>query len=140
MKFRSPNSRIYARSLSEAPGGVQPGTYSGPSGTRLANKPVVLSIGLNQWIRVERPGPYTVRALSHVIGPQGQEVDVESNQIDIDIIAADPQWQAHELAVDVAILNSTLSRIDSQAFEARMSTARCITHLETAPAVREMRR
>src|SRR6516162_4677847 len=73
-------------------------------------------------------------------GPEDQAVNLESNQVDIDIIAADPQWQAQELGDDVAILNSTLSKIDSQAFEARMSAARRITYLDTPAAVREMAR
>ena len=115
-------------------------TYSGPGGTRLGDKPIVSSIDLNQWVRFERPGHYTVRAVSHVMGPQGQDVDVESNQIDLDIIAADPQWQAQELADDLAILNSTLSKIESRAFQARMSAARRITYLDTPAAVREMAR
>src|SRR6516165_9284509 len=34
-------------------------TYSGPGATRLGDKPVVLSIDLNQWVRFERPGHYT---------------------------------------------------------------------------------
>ena len=71
-------------------------------------------------------------------GPQRQDVDTESNQIGIDIIAADPQWQGQELANDLAILNATLSKIDSDAFEARMSAARRITYLDTPAAVREM--
>jgi hypothetical protein len=114
--------------------------YSGPGGTRLTDKPVVLNIDLNQWVRFERPGHYTVHALSHAMGPQRQDVDVESNQIGIDIIAADPQWQEKELANDLAILNSTLSKIDSEAFESRMSAARRITYLDTPAAVLEMAR
>jgi len=114
--------------------------YSGPGGTHLGDKPVVLNIDLNQWVRFERPGHYTVHALSHAMGPQRQDVDVESNQIGIDIIATDPQWQEQELSTDLAILNSTRSKIDSEAFEARMSAARRITYLDTLAAVREMAR
>jgi hypothetical protein len=114
--------------------------YSGPGGMRLGGEPVVLPIDLNQWVRFERPGPYTVHAVSHVMGPQHQDVSLESNQIGIDIVAADPQWLAQELTRDVGILNSTLSKIDNQAFEARMSAARRISYLDTPAAVREMAR
>jgi hypothetical protein len=113
--------------------------YSGPPGARLLHgKPLVLDIDLNQWVRFERPGHYTVHALSHAMGPQRQDVEVESNQIGIDIVAADPQRQAQELAEDVALLNSTLSRTDSASFESRMKAARRITYLDTPAAVREM--
>lgn len=115
-------------------------TYSGPGGIHLGDKPIVLNIDLNQWVRLERPGHYMVHALFEAMGPQRQDVDIESNQIGIDIIAADPQWPAQELANDVAILNSTLSKIESQAFEARMSAARRIAYLDTPAAVREMAR
>jgi hypothetical protein len=112
--------------------------YSGPGGSRLSDKPLVLNIDLNQWARFERPGHYTVHALSHATGPQRQDVEVESNQIGIDIVAADPQWQQQELATDLAILNSTLSKIDSASFESRMNAARRLTYLDTPAAVREM--
>jgi hypothetical protein len=113
-------------------------TYSGPGGAHLGDKPVILDMDLNQWVRFERPGHYTVHAVCHAMGRQRQDVDIESNQIGIDIIAADPQWQKQELANDVAILNSTLSKIDSESFEARMSAARRITYLDTPAAVSEM--
>ena len=45
-------------------------TDAGPPGTRFGDKPVVLDIDLNQWVRFESPGHYTVRALSHASGPQ----------------------------------------------------------------------
>jgi len=112
--------------------------YSGPGGSRLSDKPLVLDIDLNQWVRFERPGHYTVHALSHATGPQRQDVEVESNQIGIDIVAADPQWQEQELASDLAILNSTLSKIDSASFESRMNAACRLTYLDTPAAVREM--
>ena len=116
----------------------QGGAYSGPGGTGLGDKPIVLDIDLNQWVRFERPGYYTVHALFHPMGHQ--DIEIESNQIGIGIVAADPQWQSQELANDVAILNSTLSKVDNEAFEARMSAARRIAYLDTPAAVREMAR
>ena len=112
--------------------------YSGPGGNRLGDKPLILNIDLNQWVRFERPGHYTVHALFHPTGPERQDLEVESNQIGIDIVAADPQWQDQELATDLAILNSTLSKIDSASFESRMNAAHRLTYLDTPTAVREM--
>jgi len=113
--------------------------YSGPPpGTHLGDKPVILSPDLNQWVRFERPGQYTVFLRGHVTGPPNQDIEIESNPIGIDIIAAEPEWQAGELASDTAVLDATQSRTDNQSFEARMSAARRITYLDTPAAVREM--
>jgi hypothetical protein len=118
----------------------EPIAYSGLAGTYPGNKPVILHIDLNQWVRFERAGHYTVYGLSHVMGPQHQDLEVKSNQIAIDIVAADPEWQIRELARDIGILNSTHSKTDNQSFEARMSAARRLTYLDTPAAVREMAR
>jgi len=112
--------------------------YSGPGGSHLSDKPLILNIDLNQWVRFERPGHYTFHARFHPMGPQRQDIEVESNQIGIDIVAADPQWQEQELINDLAILNSTQSKIDSASFESRMSAARRLTYLDTPAAVRQM--
>ena len=52
--------------------------YSGPGGSRLSDKPLVLNIDLNQWVLFDSPGHYTVHALFHATGPQRQ--DVKSNR------------------------------------------------------------
>jgi hypothetical protein len=114
--------------------------FSGLVGAFPGAKPVVFDVDLNQWVRFERAGHYTVYGLSHVTGPQHQDVEVKSNEIAVDIVAADPEWQSQELARDIAILNSTQSKTDSQSFEARMSAARRLTYLDTPAAVREMAR
>jgi hypothetical protein len=114
--------------------------YSGPGGSRLLDKPLILDEDLNQWVRFERPGHYAVSLHTHVTGPQQQDVELDSNQIGIDIVGADPEWQASELAADTAALDANRSGVDSRSFEARMNAAHRITYLDTAAAVREMAR
>jgi hypothetical protein len=114
--------------------------YSGPPGNPLGDKPLILNQDLNQWVRFERPGHYTVSLHCQVTGPQSRNVEIESNQISVDIIAAEPEWQAAELASDIAALDANQSTTDSQSIEARMSAARRITYLDTPAAVREMAR
>lgn len=114
-----------------------PIVYSGPAGMMLGNKPVALNIDLNQWVRFESAGHYGAHARFVVSGPQQQNVVVESNPIEFDIVPADPEWQARELASDIAILNST-STNDNLAFQARMSAAYRIAYLDTPAAVHEM--
>jgi len=114
--------------------------YSGPGGSHLSAKPTVLEIDLNQWVRFERAGHYTVYLHSKVTGPQHQDVEIQSNEIGIDILPADPAWEAEELAKDISALNATQGAVDSRAFEQRMGAARHIADLDTPAAVREMAR
>lgn len=117
--------------------------YSGIGGIRFDNKdarPVTLAFDLNQWVRFERPGHFTVRGVFHATGPGRQDAEIDSNAIVIDIVAADPEWQREELARDETVLSSMKGRPDSAAFEARMTAARGITFLDTPDAARAMAR
>jgi hypothetical protein len=74
------------------------------------------------------------------MGPQREDLAIESNRIGIDIVAADAEWQAQELSSDIAVLNATESKTDSQSFNARMDAARRMAYLDSPAAVREMAR
>lgn len=114
--------------------------YSGPGGMSFGDKTTDVNVDLNQWVRFERPGHYMVYAQCHMTGPGNQDVEMESNRIEIDIVDADAGWQAQELANDVEVLNAMQSKVDSQSFEARMDAAQRITYLDTPGAIREMAR
>jgi hypothetical protein len=112
-------------------------SYSGPPGMVVHEKAAVAHLDLNQWVRFERPGHYSVRALFHAAGGQNQDVALDSNEIGIEIVAADAKWQAEQLRDDVAILNSIPEKPDDRTFEARMDAARRISYLDTPGSVRE---
>src|SRR6185312_3144096 len=114
--------------------------YSGPGGIRVGPQPVTIHVDLNQWVRFERPGHYSVQAIFHAAGPARQDAEAVSNAIAIDIVAADPAWQRDELVRDTATLRFMEGRPDSAAFEARMRAANQIAFLDTPDAVREMAR
>jgi hypothetical protein len=111
--------------------------YSGLGGMYLREKTTFAHLDVNQWVRFERPGHYRVRALFHARGPQRQNLGLDSNEIDIEIVAADAAWQDEQLREAVVILNSVLERPDNRTFEARMDAARRISYLDTPASVRE---
>jgi hypothetical protein len=70
----------------------------------LSSKPVSFSADLNEHIRFDEPGTYTVTATSHRVGstgkslfPQEPYLAVVSNAIKIHIIPATSEWQADKL-------------------------------------------
>ena len=114
--------------------------YSGPGGMYLRGTATAAHLDLNQWVRFSGPGSYRVRAVFHVLGRERRDTLLESNEIGIEIVAADPSWQAEELRKDVAILTAVPVTPDSETFEARMNAARSIAYLETPASVREAAR
>jgi hypothetical protein len=108
--------------------------YSGPGGIFLHDKTAVAKVDLNQWIRFERLGFYRVHARFHA-RKQGQDVVLESNDIGIEIVAPDAEWQAQQLREAVNILETT--KQDNQTFETIMNAARQIGYLDTPNAILE---
>lgn len=71
-----------------------------PAQPFLKEKPVTLNVALNQWVRFDEPGTYTLKVLSHRVlkKDDAQRVDpLESNAIELHIVAATPEWQAGKL-------------------------------------------
>jgi hypothetical protein len=112
--------------------------YSGPGGIYLREKVTNTKVDLNQWVRFERPGFYRVRAVFHTALPRN--VELESNDIGIEIIPADPAAQQEQLKKDIAILNAVPVRLDHETFYARMDAARRIAYLDTPTSQREAAR
>lgn len=76
--------------------------YSGPgSQTFLKAKPIVRTANLNEWVRFDEPGIYqiTIRSgqVMQVSGTNWTRVPLQSNTLELHIIAASPEWQAGEL-------------------------------------------
>ena len=114
--------------------------YSGPPGMDLREKTTSVGVDLNQWVRFDRPGHYSLHAVFHVTGPQREDDALPSNEIGIDIVAADPVWQAQQLRDSVALLNTVPDKTDNQVFEQRASAAHRLAYLDTPESVREIAR
>jgi hypothetical protein len=57
-------------------------------------------MNLNQWTRFDQPGEYHITAISHRVSDSSRprfDVGPKSNEIAIEIIAADPRWQREQL-------------------------------------------
>ncbi|HWE51711.1 MAG TPA: hypothetical protein VG273_18095 [Bryobacteraceae bacterium] len=114
----------------------QGGSFSILGGKFPYAKTSVTHLDLNQWLRFEKSGFYRVHALFHARArPGGQNVAIESNDIGITILAADPQWQASELREAVQIIE-TLKQ-ENQTFDTIMNAARRIGYIDTPDAIRE---
>jgi hypothetical protein len=109
--------------------------YSGPPGMYLRDKTTTVQLDLNQWVRFERPGHYRVHALLHAVGTE--EVALESNEVAIEIVHADPTAQQEQLKKDIAILNAVPVKPDNDTFNMRMNAARRISYLDTPSSLRQ---
>jgi hypothetical protein len=118
------------------PHGISLGAMREP----LSRKPVTVRINLNQWIRFDRPGLYHVSAMSrravdssdpHVAAP----APARSNEIAVEIVAADSQWRDKELAHIRKALNAP--RFESADIP---DAVRDLCNLDTPEAAVEMAR
>ncbi len=93
---------------------------------------------LNQWIRFERPGTYEVLARFAATSrgsSRTNETILESNEMALEIIAAEPEWQTRQLHDSVETLKTV--KVDNQTYAAVTNAARQIGYLDTPDAVRE---
>lgn len=93
----------YFRYGSYIGGGLRGGQY-------LSSKPVTLNANLNEWVRFDQPGTYTLTVTSHRVGPTDKDkrrrgafphgvVDlVSSNSVKLMIVPATPEWQGETLS------------------------------------------
>jgi hypothetical protein len=105
----------------------------------LSAEPMVVKKDLNQWLRFDRPGHYRVRAISHRVSAEHKPVEVESNEIEIDLVD-DPAWRTAHLAEAVRILRTVPKSGDSKVFEQRMAAARQLWYLDTPASIRDSAR
>jgi hypothetical protein len=62
------------------------------------SKPLQVSLDLNEWVRFDQPGNYTVKVTSRRIARRlGQPNALLSSTIDLHIVPATPEWQREKL-------------------------------------------
>jgi hypothetical protein len=105
----------------------------------LSAEPIVVKKDLNQWLRFGQPGRYRVRAISHRVSAERQPVELESNQIEIELVD-DPAWRTAQLAEASRTLRTVPKSGDSAVFQQRMSAARQLWYLDTPESIRESAR
>ena len=78
----------------------------------LGEKPFTLDRDVNEWVRFDRPGRYSLRVTSPRVGRLGAPTDARpesitltSNALELEIVPATPDWAAAELRRVVAALD-----------------------------------
>ena len=111
----------------------------------LSSKPVTFTADLNEQIRFDQPGTYTITATSHRVGtihgknsfPGEPFLSILSNPIEIHIIPATPQWQAEKLGSILAMLAKPIQRSNSGRLDAERVAAIADLRFLNSPAAIE---
>ena len=113
----------------------------------LTASPKIIHLNLNEWISFDRPGTYRISVISHRVGdsvaadqPSGNPVEVQSNSIEIKIVAPDPAWQAAELANIRQVLDHSPPAEPNVPDQPRQAAMARLRYLGTEPAALEMAR
>jgi hypothetical protein len=94
----------------------------------LSEKPYIINIELNEW-RLLSPGSYRLSVLSHRVSvpadgnPYGQNAlrpTLRSNEVQFQVVKAEPEWQAEQLAAALSVLDSAEHTSDEAKHAARV--------------------
>jgi hypothetical protein len=91
---------------------------------------------LNEWLYFRKPGAYKVRVTSRRMCRDEDCLELTSAPIDIQIVAADADWQRRELDRLTRLLPGTGGWLD----EPERAVVRALTYLGTDDALREVER
>ncbi len=87
----------------------------------LSSKPVVVPLDLNEWVRFDEPGDYTVSVVSRRASEAGKGVSliegglrVTSNQLHLHVVKATPEWQQSKLRSIVQALDAEPATLGMQ--------------------------
>lgn len=86
-------------------GGIIAGAMPRP--VPLSNQPVVIELFLNEWLSLRQPGHYRITAETTRVmksSSPGEPVSLRSNAIDIEVLAAKPDWVSTQLRQAIATL------------------------------------
>lgn len=80
----------------------------------LTNEPHVLHVDLNEWVALDHPGHYTLYVTTGRVFTQQEEnrnapIELRSNSLDFDVVAADPAWLQQSLFTAQSILDNPSS-------------------------------
>lgn len=103
----------------------------------LTSEPQVMDEDLNEWVALDKPGHYSVYVTSGRVARRGAQKDepvqLQSNALEFDIVAADPAWQQETLSSVVTTLG-----MGSSTREEKSAALRVLRFLDTPESVREL--
>jgi hypothetical protein len=107
------------------------------SSATLSAEPQVVREELNEWVALDQPGHYSLSITSgrvaRLASPRNEPVELQSNSIEFDVVAADPAWQQQTFSTSVAALNSEASTP-----EEKRTAIRVLRFLDTPASVHEL--
>lgn len=111
------------------------GGLGGPR--ELTSDPQIVHEDLNEWVALDRPGHYTLYVKSSRVSrrttSKNEPVEVESNSLEFDIVAADREWQRQALTSAITTL-----RMESSTREEKNAALRTLRFLGSPESVREL--
>lgn len=126
---RDPLERYYSI------GGFMGGGLS--SSLTLSFEPEIRREDLNEWVALEKPGHYSLYVTSGRVSRRGLEknepVELHSNNLEFDIVPADPAWQQETLSAALATLHMS-SSTDAE----KGAALRVLRFLDTPATVHEL--
>jgi len=116
-------------------GGFMGGGLGGPR--ELSNEPQIMHEDLNEWVALDQPGHYSLYVTSGRVtrrdATKSEPVELRSNSLEFDVVAADPAWQQQTLGSATATLN-----MESSTAEEKNAALRTLRFLDTPASVREL--
>ena len=106
------------------------GGMGGLSGGEIAltgAKPFVVERTLNEWVRFRAPGTYRLSVLSRRVN---QGIEVSSNILTLEIVAAPPEWVAEQIAAATTVLDRPVGN-DSENERPRQNAGLSLRFLNT---------
>jgi hypothetical protein len=104
---------------------------------QLSSEPQVIREELNEWIALDKPGHYSLYVASGRVTRRTQSkaepIELRSNDLEFDVVAADSAWQQQTLSTAVV----TLSMGSSNEAE-KIAALRTLRFLDTPAAVHEL--
>jgi len=112
----------------------------GLGGSRvLSDEPQVMLEDLNEWVALDDPGHYTLYVTTGRVSRRGPTKDeplqLHSNSLEFDVIAASPEWQEQTLASAVSVLDSAASSDDE-----KREAIRVLRFLDSPRSIQELAR
>jgi hypothetical protein len=103
----------------------------------LSSEPQVIRVDLNEWIALDKPGHYSLYVTSGRVSRRtpnrAEPVELRSNDLEFDVVAADPAWQQQTLSTAVASLN-----MGSSTEAEKIAALRVLRFLDTPASVHEL--
>jgi hypothetical protein len=103
----------------------------------LSSEPQIVREDLNEWVALDEPGHYSLYVTSGRVSRRApttaEPVELQSNDLEFDVVAADAAWQQQTLSSSVATLN-----MESSTEDEKTAALRVLRFLDTPASLHEL--